>query len=965
MKKIISFLILIFLIINQTYSYNYYFQYGQPDKFQNKLLKFWDSTCENISEADIPTIFIPWILASWYSEEWFKKSKIKRWIPDPVTHSYDTLFYTFKQNWYELKDVFYEDEYNVYIEWNPKKSLYLFWYDWKKDNKITATLLNQLISKIRQEYITQNKCDIWKVNIIAHSMWWLVARAMLEDMCISDTELEDYKKITQSNWLIKSFKSTACSDQTKINKLITISTPQRWSPRSLPMWEKWNISEVEDIMTSLWLKSQFSEESILNAGNYLYDQQLYERIHWYETWIPNWMVTIWQLLPDIKNKNSYNEKLKYLFKDHPYNMSWDTMYSSWTKYYLANEFYPQNSFLEELNKEKNINKMWDKISNKYTSYYSIITWNYKKNNIVSFQNWDYYWKWEWVLWTDLTWKIKSKDIYNTYNKSIDKSNYSTSNIVRDESWLWWDWTVPKFNLMLVPNDSISWKQVQNTKFQSIEIKCYDDLLKKWKYENLWEIENALYKNIWKEDKLINILPQQELSACSHTKTPISTSIQVFNNIFWKKINLNIDWIEDMYVERNLLLNYIWHTEYEKSVSSLNNTASKLVWISNYYKIDNLFNEYKYKKVLTQSEIQKDNQNKPINVSLDFGWEMWKLIRYEVLSPINITITDSLWRKIWINPETWMIENEIPGAWTSWNTEGSGEPEFFLIPVTWTWEIKHEIKTYWTWNWEYHIVMEEIDLTDSNTSIDSSTNSTTKNQSSYLPFSKGVVSKGGGIIIKWNVKNNFWEDYLVNIDSWKTEFKNLSENISATLEINNTDIQTIDDNYKVRYSVRWKSEKVDKIRFILYRDGKKIVSKDKNIDWEIDLGLTQEWYYVLKVGLVDIDWKVFRNSESMKELRIKKVKNIEDILAINQNTEVKSFDLDKNTKDLENNSEFEKKYWSKLLKIKFKIDNNFSQKQKERLKKIFVNWRDWFLNRISDINKKAELEYIIDKIISFL
>jgi hypothetical protein len=27
----------------------------------------------------------------------------------------------------------------------------------------------------------------------------------------------------------------------------------------------------------------------------------------------------------------------------------------------------------------------------------------------------------------------------------------------------------------------------------------------------------------------------------------------------------------------------------------------------------------------------------------------------------------------------MIINEIPGAWTSGNTEGSNEPEFFLIP----------------------------------------------------------------------------------------------------------------------------------------------------------------------------------------------------------------------------------------------------------------------------------------------
>jgi hypothetical protein len=42
---------------------------------------------------------------------------------------------------------------------------------------------------------------------------------------------------------------------------------------------------------------------------------------------------------------------------------------------LPNNSYPENSFLEELNKEKNINKMWDRISNKYIAYYSTVTGN--------------------------------------------------------------------------------------------------------------------------------------------------------------------------------------------------------------------------------------------------------------------------------------------------------------------------------------------------------------------------------------------------------------------------------------------------------------------------------------------------------------------------------------------------------------------------------------------------------------
>jgi len=185
MKKIISVLLLLFFITQNVYSYEEI--YWLLTNFEKQILIFWwNTSCKNNKDSDIPTIFIPGILASWYSQESYNDTSIKRWIPDPITNSYDTLFNTFKQNWYELKDVFYKDEFNTYIEWNPKQSLYLFWYDWKKDNKITAKLLRDLILKIRLKYEEENGCDIETVNIIAHSMWWLVARAMLEDMCASD-----------------------------------------------------------------------------------------------------------------------------------------------------------------------------------------------------------------------------------------------------------------------------------------------------------------------------------------------------------------------------------------------------------------------------------------------------------------------------------------------------------------------------------------------------------------------------------------------------------------------------------------------------------------------------------------------------------------------------------------------------------------------------------------------------------
>ena len=226
MKKILSIVTMLLLIV-PNFLYSYY-DFGQLTPFETKIINLWFPKCENIKDSDIPTIFIPGILASWYSQEWFEESKVKRRIADPITHVYDTLIYTFAANWYNIEDVFYKDEFHVYIDWDPKNSLYVFWYDWKKDNKITATLLNQLIEDIQKEYFKQHNCEINKVNIIAHSMWWLVARSMLEDMCIEEKYMseESYYK-DKIPWMLKNYKSVVCKDNTKIDKLITIATPHR------------------------------------------------------------------------------------------------------------------------------------------------------------------------------------------------------------------------------------------------------------------------------------------------------------------------------------------------------------------------------------------------------------------------------------------------------------------------------------------------------------------------------------------------------------------------------------------------------------------------------------------------------------------------------------------------------------------------------------------------------------------
>ena len=280
MKKLTSILILIFLSmpILQAYELN---------DNQKKELNFNINTCKDIKETDIPTIFIPWILASWYSEQGLWKFHSKKWIPDPITHVYDTLFKVFQDEWwYDLKDVYYHNEFNVYIKWNPKHSLFLFWYDWKKDNKITAKLLSNLILKIRLKYEEENWCDIWTVNIIAHSMWWLVARSMLEDICASNDDIREYDDNTKK-WKIKYIKSNSCYNFTRINKFITISTPNSWSPGSFPLWEKWDLERTTENTQAKWLRTQL----------WVYtDKWLYRMIHWYNDKLKNWIISIWGLI---------------------------------------------------------------------------------------------------------------------------------------------------------------------------------------------------------------------------------------------------------------------------------------------------------------------------------------------------------------------------------------------------------------------------------------------------------------------------------------------------------------------------------------------------------------------------------------------------------------------------------------------------------------------------------------------
>ncbi len=60
---------------------------------------------------------------------------------------------------------------------NPKGNLFIFYYDWRRDNVLNAVNLERFITKITEKYYPQNRGV--KFNIVAHSMGGLIARFYL------------------------------------------------------------------------------------------------------------------------------------------------------------------------------------------------------------------------------------------------------------------------------------------------------------------------------------------------------------------------------------------------------------------------------------------------------------------------------------------------------------------------------------------------------------------------------------------------------------------------------------------------------------------------------------------------------------------------------------------------------------------------------------------------------------------
>ena len=366
--------------------------------------------------------------------------------------------------------------------------------------------------------------------------------------------------------------------------------------------------------------------------------------------------------------------------------------------------------------------------------------------------------------------------------------------------------------------------------------------------------------------------------------------------------------------------------------------------------------------MTQEQIAKDNINKPISVSLDFGSKVTKLLRYDILSPINVLIEDSKGRKIWIDPESWFIINEIPWAWTSGNTENSREPEFFLIPYDSWEEINHKIRTYGTGEGGYKILLSDVSLGGS--FYDPSPNPSPYRRGelghsvdgSFSGSREGLLKP---VIISWMARSNFWDDYELKIDEKKElSYKNLTNDMPAEIEIGSDEYQVEKKDFVLSYNLRWDSVRVEKIKYSLYGDeDKKLGEEILEITGKIDLVLEEIWEYSLFVNLLDGNDNKLDNPESEKGVFIERTETREVLLERKRKLEQEK---ESQVEKFEKNERLQKK----LKKIKRFIDERFSDERKKSLRIYIWENKRRYIDSVKD-RKKVFYEYVLGRLEGFL
>lgn len=215
-----------------------------------------------------PVIIVPGIMGSWEVNG--------EWKLDPILRTYDNL-------WQALILAGYEEG----------KTLFAFPYEWRQDNTVTAYRLKQKIDEVK------SICDCDKVDIVAHSMGGLVARAYAE----SDYYNND------------------------IDQLTFLGTPHKGSPKSYYTWEAGEMGDNKYELFELFQKKLFAQEAKTMGCSSLFE------------YIQDNIVSVEQLLPNYAYLQNSDETGFRIYDKNSYPNN-----------------YPYNNFLENINSVDKINQ---------------------------------------------------------------------------------------------------------------------------------------------------------------------------------------------------------------------------------------------------------------------------------------------------------------------------------------------------------------------------------------------------------------------------------------------------------------------------------------------------------------------------------------------------------------------------------------------------------------------------------
>lgn len=162
----------------------------KPDQTTTYIVKAMNGDAISFSAVAIevepfdrdPVVIIPGILGSWPKY----KGAAGELMLDPIMRTYDDLLNTLRLNGYV-----------------DEETLYKFPYEWRNSNEITWKILKYKIAEVRRQ------CKCSKVDLVAHSMGGLVARAYIQ----SDEYNND------------------------VDQVIFLGTPHHGAPKAYLMWE--------------------------------------------------------------------------------------------------------------------------------------------------------------------------------------------------------------------------------------------------------------------------------------------------------------------------------------------------------------------------------------------------------------------------------------------------------------------------------------------------------------------------------------------------------------------------------------------------------------------------------------------------------------------------------------------------------------------------------------------------------